>query len=131
MALEGVMRVALSTVLTVSFVTLASLAFAQEHASAPSSLRGGLLEAGVTTVQQMIVENQFAARAPDDDRMSDHPLVSSDPLRGQVGLVRQLQPTKLKTDRKTTLILVGVVAAAVVIYIVYALNHMDGGITIH
>jgi hypothetical protein len=125
------MRVALSTVLTVSFLALASLAFAQEQASSPPFTRGGMLEAVDATVQPMIVEHQFAARAPDDDRASDHPLASSDPLRGHIGLVSQLQPTKLKSDRRTTFILVGVVVAAVVIYIVYALHHMDGGITIH
>ena len=118
------------TVLTVSFLALASLASAQEQAPPPPSTRGGTLEVGDATVRQTIVEHQFAARA-DDDRASDHLLASSDPLRGRVGLVSQLQPTKLKTDRRTTLILVGVVAAAVVIYIVYAFHHMDGSITIH
>ena len=43
----------------------------------------------------------------------------------------QLQSTKLKTDRKTKLIIIGIVSAAVAIWVVYELQHMDGSFTFH
>jgi|KBSMisStandDraft_5_1062788.scaffolds.fasta_scaffold353743_2 hypothetical protein len=39
----------------------------------------------------------------------------------------QLQSTKLNNDRKTKLIIIGIVSAAVVIWVVYELHHLDGG----
>jgi hypothetical protein len=53
-----------------------------------------------------------------------------DLLIGQV-VTSQLQGTKLKKDRKTTLIVAGMIAAAVAVYVIYALRHPKGGITIH
>src|SRR6476619_210482 len=45
-------------------------------------------------------------------------------IRRQAYATAQLQRTKLKTDRKSTLIIIGVAAAAVAIYIVYVFNHI-------
>jgi hypothetical protein len=44
--------------------------------------------------------------------------------RRQTRADAQLQRTKLKTDRKSKLIIIGVAAAAVAIYIVYTINHI-------
>jgi hypothetical protein len=49
---------------------------------------------------------------------------------GQV-VASQLQATKLKKDRKTTLIVAGLIAAAAAVYVIYALRHPKGRITIH
>jgi len=45
------------------------------------------------------------------------------------GAGEQLQPTKLHDDRKTKLIIVGIVAAAATIWIVYQLRHLNIGVT--
>ena len=45
-------------------------------------------------------------------------------IRSQARGYAQLQRTKLKTDRKSTLIIIGVTAAAIAIYILYAINHI-------
>jgi hypothetical protein len=57
--------------------------------------------------------------------------MSSDPLQRQALMAAQLQPTKLKTDRKTTIIVVSIIAAAAVIYMLYQFEHSRGGITLH
>ena len=44
-------------------------------------------------------------------------------IRNQARGYAQLQQTKLKTDRKTMLIIIGIAAAAAVIWVVYALKH--------
>jgi hypothetical protein len=50
-------------------------------------------------------------------------------ISSQARAYAQLQRTKLKTDRKTMLIIIGIGAAAAVIWILYAFSHAKGGIT--
>lgn len=54
---------------------------------------------------------------------------ASQRIRSQARGHAQLQRTKLKSDRKTMLIVIGIVAAAAVIWVVYAVSHATGGIT--
>ena len=65
------------------------------------STGGTLLQAGRTIVEQTVHEEQAVAAFA----------------------ARQLQPTRLKSDRKTTIILVSIVAAAVVVYMLYQFEH--------
>jgi len=86
----------------------ASVATAQALPPVPST-QVGIFQAGVAKVQQM----------------------SADPLQRQALMAAQLQPTTLKTDRKTTIIVISVIAAAAVIYTLYQFEHSSSGITIH
>ena len=96
------MRSALSASTIVCFLASASLATAQDLMPVVFT-HVGLREAGVVAVQWM----------------------SSDPLQRQAFMAAQLQPTKLKSDRKTMIIVASVIAAAVVIYMIYQFEHSD------
>ena len=98
------MRFTVLVAMLICSLAVPAIAWTQDIAPMRPANGGALLRSGVVVVQRLEQERVAAA---------------------------QLQQTKLKSDKTTTIIVVSVVATAVVIYLLYQLNHSGPFISGH